>query len=66
MRNLLFVALLGGLALLAGCATVTKTPQENRATMRAVAEFDMLQIGDDWNLIWLSDRQSRLTKWNTR
>ncbi len=66
MRKLLFLALLSGLALATGCATVTKTPQENRATMRAITEFDMLQIGDDWNLIWLSDRQSRLTKWNTR
>jgi len=67
MRTWLLVSLLFvGVGLATGCATVTKTPQENRAAMRAVTELDMLQIGDDWNLIWLTDRQSRLTKWNTR
>jgi hypothetical protein len=66
MRNWLLIGLLGGLALTTGCATVTKTPEENLANTRAVVELDMRQIGDDWNLIWLSDRQSRLTKWHTR
>jgi len=66
MRMWLLLGLLAGAALSAGCATVTKTPEENRANMRSVVELDMRQIGDDWNLIWLADRQGRLTRWHTR
>ncbi|MEW6199502.1 MAG: hypothetical protein AB1601_12670 [Planctomycetota bacterium] len=67
MRTWLLVGLLLiGTGLATGCATVTKSPQENRAAMRAITELDLLQMGDDWNLLWLTDRQSRLTKWHTR
>jgi hypothetical protein len=69
MRKVLFCGLLLGLAALAaasGCATVTMTPEENCMLQRRVFETDMLQIGDDWNLIWLNDRPSRLTRWITR
>lgn len=66
MRIWLLLGLLAGLALSAGCATVTKTPEENVANVRSVLELDMRQIGDDWNLIWLADRQGRLTRWHTR
>ena len=67
MRNwLLLLGLLAGLALVTGCATVTKTSQENVNTYRSIAELDMQEIGDDWNLIWMADHQTRLTKWHTR
>jgi len=66
MRMWLLLGLLAGVALSAGCATVTKTPEENRASIRSALELDMRQIGDDWNLIWLADRQGRLTRWHTR
>ena len=66
MRNWLLLGLLAGLALVTGCATVTKTPQENLNTYRSIAELDALEIADDWNLIWLGDHQTRLTKWLTR
>lgn len=66
MRKWLLLGLLIGLGSTVGCATVTKTAAENRATMRQITELNMRQIGDDWNLIWLTDRQCRLTKWQTR
>jgi len=66
MRKSLFLGLLVGLALASGCATVTKTPAQNLADYRSIAEFDMRAMGDDWNALWLMDRQSRLTKWHTR
>jgi hypothetical protein len=66
MRKWLLLGLLAGLAVTAGCATVTKTAEENRATQRQVAAFDLRQMGDDWNLLWMADRQSRLTRWHTR
>jgi hypothetical protein len=66
MRMWLLLGLLAGLALATGCATVTKTPEENRASVRSILELDMREIGDDWNMIWLADRQDRLTRWHTR
>ena len=66
MMKWLLIGLLAGLGALAGCATVTKTSQENWNTYRSIAELDTLEIADDWNLIWLADRQTRLTKWHTR
>jgi hypothetical protein len=66
MRIVLFLALLAGASLAAGCATVTKTPQENVANVRSVLELDMREMSDDWNMVWLADRQGRLTRWHTR
>lgn len=67
MRILLsLAALVAAAALLSGCATVTKTPEDNVATWKSIADLDAQQIGDDWNLIWLADRQTRLTRWHTR
>ena len=66
MRKWIFLGLLAGLAAAAGCATVSKTPEENLYTYRAINELDMREITDDWNLIWLADRQCRLTRWITR
>ena len=66
MRKWLLLGLLAGLAFASGCATVTKTREENLATYRQIADLDVRQIGDDWNLIWMADRQTRLTRWVTR
>jgi hypothetical protein len=66
MRMWLLLGLLAGLALATGCATVTRTPEENSANVRSVLELDMREMADDWNLIWLADRQGRLTRWHTR
>lgn len=64
-----YVVLLGLVVLtgaLAGCATVAKTEDENASAMKHIAELDTRQIADDFNLIWLSDRQTRLTRYHTR
>lgn len=66
MRNWLLLGLLASLALAGGCATVTKTGPENMATFKRNVEFEARQIADDWNLIWMADRQCRLTRWQTR
>lgn len=58
-----FVAVLG---LVAGCATMTRTPQENMANVRSIIEVDALEMADDWNMIWLTDRQCRLSRWHVR
>jgi hypothetical protein len=66
MRKWIFWGLLAGLAAAAGCTTVTKSPADNAANMRSIVELDMLEMADDFNMIWLLDKQSRLTKWHTR
>ena len=66
MRKWILLGLLAGLAAAAGCATVTKTPSDNAANMRSIVELDMREMADDWNTMWLMDRQDRLTKWHTR
>jgi len=66
MRKWLLLGLLAGLGLTVGCKTVAKTAEENRATQRQMVMWYERQIGDDWNLIWLTDRQGRLTKWQMR
>ncbi len=66
MRNWLLLGLLAGVGLTAGCATVTQTPKENYLSQRQIAELEFREIADDWNMIWMVDRQNRLTKWRTR
>jgi hypothetical protein len=66
MRKWILLGMLTGLAFWAGCATVTRTASENRSNIRSVAQLNVRQMADDWNLIWLNDRQSRLTRWHVR
>lgn len=66
MWKWMLIGLLAGVALTTGCATVSKTPAENLNNTRSIVELDMREMADDWNLIWLTDRQSRLTRWHTR
>lgn len=66
MRKCLLLGLGIGLAFLAGCATVSQTAAENRANQRQIMGLEIRQIADDWNLIWITDRQNRLSRWITR
>lgn len=64
-KLLLLLAASTALGLATGCGVA-----ESDADIRAVAaqsiDMDMRQIVDDWNTIWLVDRQYRLTKWTIR
>lgn len=66
MKKWLLRSILASAALVAGCATVAKTEEDNENTWKQIADLDERQIGDDWNLIWLSDRQGRLTRFHMR
>lgn len=66
MRKCLLLGLGIALAAIAGCATVTRTADENLANQIQIADLEMRQIADDWNLIWMTDRQNRLSRWITR
>jgi hypothetical protein len=67
MRKLLLAGLFTALAMTTtGCQTVTKTPEEVRATHKQVMDLDARQMADDWNYLWLADRQYHLTRWHMR
>ena len=66
MRKLLLVALLVGISGLVGCATMTQSSAEVKATYRRSWQYDLRQMSDDWNHAWLLDRPSRLTRWQMR
>jgi hypothetical protein len=65
-RILLLAATLTALAAAGGCATVTKTPEEVGAMYKHILDIDSRQMADDWNYLWLADRQYRMTRWHMR
>ena len=67
MRKSVLFGLLVSLSGLWGCgAGVVKTPAERMNTYRQVLDLDLRQIADDWDTIWLADRQYRMTRWQIR
>lgn len=53
------------LACLTGCG-VTQSRHEIANTVAQSIDLDARQLVDDWNTVWLVDRQYRLTRWYTR
>lgn len=68
MRICVLFTVLIGLLVLVGCGSpgVVKTWPERKNTYRQVYDMDMRQLMDDWDTLWLADRQYRLTHWQTR
>jgi len=66
MRALLILSLMAGFALLSGCATMTQTPADVRATCARTFEYDLRQMADDCNYTLMLDRPSRLSRWVMR
>ncbi|MEW6250703.1 MAG: hypothetical protein AB1716_08635 [Planctomycetota bacterium] len=68
MQKRMLIGLLAsvGLLLASGCATLTMTPEESANMTKSVVRTDMRALADDWNMIWLMDHQTRLTRWHTR
>ncbi len=64
----LFIAMAAA-ACLAACLTgcgVAQSRQEVTNVAAQSIELDARQLVDDWNSVWLMDRQYRLTRWYTR
>lgn len=67
MRKCVFFGLLIGLSVLAGCgAGVVKTKAERVSALRQSIDMDVRQLADDWDTVWLVNRQYRLTRWQVR
>lgn len=65
MRKLVILVAIVGLVAVAGCG-VTRSSHEIRNVVKQSLDMDMRQLVDDWNMLWLADRQSRRTRWHTR
>lgn len=66
MRAIILLGVLAGITVLAGCATTTHSWEERKSLHKVAFEHDMRQVADDWDAIWMSDRASRLSRWNMR
>lgn len=66
MHKLALLGLLAGVALLAGCNGVVKTYDDRKNQYSRTLDYDLRQLVDDWDAIWLADRQYRMTPWHTR
>jgi outer membrane murein-binding lipoprotein Lpp len=66
MRTLVLLIAAVVVASLAGCIGVAKSKTDIHNTAMQTLDMDMRQIVDDWNMIWLADRQGRQTRWQTR
>lgn len=58
----LFTGLLVGLT---GC-TVVETPEEHSRRLGVQLEIQMREIVEDFDYVWLFERESRLTMWHPR
>jgi hypothetical protein len=46
--------------------TLTQTSEEHRQMVRAVAERDSKGLIDDLDVLFMTDRPTRLTRWHTK
>ena len=67
MRKAVFFGMLIGLSVLVGCGSgVVNTKADRVNAFRQSVDMDLRQMADDWDTLWLVDRQYRLTRWQTR
>jgi len=67
MRICVLFTLLIGLLALVGCGHgVVRTWPERKNVYRQTTDMDLRQLQDDWDTLWLLDRQYRLTRWQMR
>ena len=67
MRKAVLFGMVIGLSALIGCGGgVVKTKAERANAFRQSVDMDLRQLADDWDTVWLVDRQYRLTRWQIR
>ena len=64
-RLMLLAALLGTMLFQVGCAGdgIAYTSEERAERHRKIRESDQKQLRDDWDLLWLKDRELRTSRW---
>lgn len=68
VRRMIATVLLACMALgySAGCATLSMSSDEHREQVRRVARHDWRALQDDLDLLFMTDRTTRLTRWHDR
>lgn len=67
MRRAVFFGMLIGLSVLMGCGNGVVNSKADRVNaFRQSVDMDLRQLADDWDTLWLVDRQYRMTRWQTR
>ncbi|RPI62219.1 MAG: hypothetical protein EHM48_04435 [Planctomycetaceae bacterium] len=64
MKSLLMIAVLAMGTLLAGCDTLIESSQERSRRINLQNNLQMKMIVEDWDYLWLQERNSRLTQWH--
>ena len=63
-RCVILATLVATIVLAAGCGDgVAYTRRERQERNRRILDNDMKQLVDDWDMLWLNERESRRTKW---
>lgn len=68
MKNfslLLLSCLLLG-AILAGCTGMVDSSSERYRRYEQIEDINRRQLVDDWDYLWLNEKNSRLTQWHPR
>ena len=67
MKSLSLIALLAGALFAAtGCETPGYTATENARIISRNYNYDLRQMTDDWDYLWLQDKPSRMTTWTVQ
>ena len=67
MRKCVILGMMISLSFLAGCGNGVVTTKADRTNaFKQSVDMDIRQMADDWDSLWLVDRQYRLTRWQTR
>ncbi len=66
MKKLLLLAVVLGSMLLGGCGTLVLTPEERARQHRLITDLQSRMVVDDWDYIWLYEKNSRLTRYHPR
>ena len=69
MKKLLVILILCSVMMMAGCGmsnhpTLVDSGQERDFRIGQIDDFQMKMLIDDWDSIWLRNRNSKLTYWN--
>lgn len=66
-RFLLCAALLAALLIgIVGCETTIRSEEQRSAHHRRIMENDLKLLVEDWDMFWMVDRPTRLSKWLER
>lgn len=65
MRKFLIAAVLFACSMVIGCTSV-ETPEQHVRRLDLTTGLQMRAAVEDWDMFWLSDRNCRLSMWNTR